>query len=270
MKLDKVIAYILTIIVALYFIFPLYVLFLYSFSDPKFTFYRSFPILYPVKLTLNNLLYAITSTALMPPLEKSVIVATLVGIITLILTIPAAYGLTRLNENIANGIVVLLFVTNLMPSIVVAIPIASEFVKIGLYDTPFGLALAQSLITIPMSTFLLLGTFQAIPKDIELQSRVDGANSIISFFAIDLPLALPGIIAAFLISWMTSWDEFTFAALLSPIHPTLPFEIYVSVTRGNLLAALALSFLITLPVIVLTLVLQKYLKGEYLAGGLKG
>ncbi len=159
MKLDKVIAYILTIIVALYFIFPLYVLFLYSFSDPKFTFYRSFPILYPVKLTLNNLLYAITSTALMPPLEKSVIVATLVGIITLILTIPAAYGLTRLNENLANGIVVLLFVTNLMPSIVVAIPIASEFVKIGLYDTPFGLALAQSLITIPMSTFPVSYTY---------------------------------------------------------------------------------------------------------------
>jgi len=69
---------------------------------------------------------------------------------------------------------------------------------------------------------------------------------------------------------MLSWDEFTFATILSPITPTLPYVIYTNITRGNILASSALALVLTLPVVILTIMLQRYLKGEYLSGGLHG
>ncbi len=266
---QKALMYILIVVILAYFMFPLYVLFLYAFTNPHYTFFRSYPYLYPVRLTLKNLLEA-AAPSLSGPAIKSLVVATLVGLITLALALPTAYGLSKINPLISYMVIVLLFITNLMPSIVIAIPIASTFVRLGLYNSDIGLALAQTLITLPMAAFILLGTFQSIPPELEWQARIDGASLLKAFYKVLMPLAAPSIAAVYMLSWLFSWDEFTFAVLLSPISPTLPVEIYISVDRGNLLAALALSFVLTIPAIVLVVLMQRYLRAEYLAGGLKG
>jgi trehalose transport system permease protein len=132
------------------------------------------------------------------------------------------------------------------------------------------LALAQELVVLPLAVFILLGTFQAIPRDLEYQARIDGAGLVRSVFGLIVPLGKIGAAVAFLLSWMFSWDEFTFAVILSPNNPTLPIVIYQDMTRGNILAAAAFALLVTIPVLILTALLQQYLKGEYLSGGLKG
>ncbi|MCH1770337.1 MULTISPECIES: carbohydrate ABC transporter permease [Metallosphaera] len=262
-------SYIGAIVVGAYFLFPLYVLFLLAFNSPTFTILARYPALLPISLTLNNLVVSLQGSAFIDPLVKSLETATLVGVITLVLAVPAGYGLSRLPRAIAYPILVLLLVTNMMPAIVIGIPIAVEFIKLHLFESVEGLALAQTLITLPLATFILQGTFSSIPSDLENQARVDGAGLLRRLFSILLPIAAPGIAAAFLISWMFSWDEFTYAILLIPYHSTLPVTIYSDVTRGNLLAGVAFSLVFTIPVIVLTFALQKYLRGEYLAGGIK-
>ena len=262
-------SYIGAIVVGAYFLFPLYVLFLLAFNSPTFTILARYPALLPISLTLNNLVVSLQGSAFIDPLVKSLETATLVGVITLVLAVPAGYGLSRLPRAIAYPILVLLLVTNMMPAIVIGIPIAVEFIKLHLFESVEGLALAQTLITLPLATVILQGTFSSIPSDLENQARVDGAGLLRRLFSILLPIAAPGIAAAFLISWMFSWDEFTYAILLIPYHSTLPVTIYSDVTRGNLLAGVAFSLVFTIPVIVLTFALQKYLRGEYLAGGIK-
>ncbi|QKQ99049.1 carbohydrate ABC transporter permease [Metallosphaera tengchongensis] len=263
-------AYIGAIFVGVYFLLPLYILFLLAFNTPQYTILARYPSFAPISLTLANLASSLQGSSFIDPLVKSLETATLVGIITVILAIPAGYGLSRLPRGVAYPILVLLLVTNMMPAIVIGIPIAVEFIKLHLFETVEGLSLAQTLITLPLATFILQGTFSSIPVDLENQARIDGAGLLRRLFSVLLPLAAPGIAAAFLISWMFSWDEFTYAILLIPFHSTLPVTIYSDVTRGNLLAGVAFSLVFTLPVIALTLALQKYLRGEYLAGGIKG
>jgi ABC-type spermidine/putrescine transport system permease subunit II len=69
---------------------------------------------------------------------------------------------------------------------------------------------------------------------------------------------------------MVSWDDFTFAVFLSPIHPTLPILIYIYITRGYILDAAAFSVMVTIPVVALVVILSRFLKGEFLAGGING
>ena len=266
----NILVYIGVIILGIYFLFPLYILVLLAFNSPKYTILKLYPSLLLQAPTLNNLITALQGTAFIDPFIKSLETATLVGLITIALAVPAGYGLSRIPRAIAYPILVLLLVTNMMPGIVIGIPIAVDFIKLGLYETVEGLALAQTLITLPLASFIMQGTFSAIPSDLENQARIDGANLFHRLFSVLIPLAAPGIVAAFLISWMFSWDEFTYAILLMPFHSTLPVTIYIDVTRGNLLAGIAFSLVFTIPVIVLSFALQKYLKGEYLAGGLKG
>lgn len=256
--------------VVVYFLFPLYILVLLAFNSPRYTLFAKFPSLLPIQLTLNNLESALQGSSFVDPFVRSLETATLVGVITLALAVPAGYGLSRLPRSIAYPVLTLLLVTNMMPAIVVGIPIAVEFVKLHIFETVQGLSLAQTLVTLPLATFILQGTFSSIPRDLENQARVDGADLLHRLSSVLIPLTGPGMAAAFLISWMFSWDEFTYAILLLPYHSTLPVTIYTDVTRGNLLAGVAFSLVFTLPVIVLTFALQKYVKGEYLSGGIKG
>ncbi|MEM3317832.1 MAG: carbohydrate ABC transporter permease [Metallosphaera sp.] len=262
--------YLGALILGVYFLFPLYVLVLLAFNSPSLTILAKYPSLLPLSLTLNNLKASLQGSGFLDPFMKSLETATLVGLITILLAVPAGYGLSRLPRSVSYPFLVLLLVTNMMPAIVIGIPIAVEFIKLHLFENVIGLALAQTLVTLPIATFILQGTFSSIPVDLENQARIDGADLFRRLFFVLLPLAAPGIAAAFLISWMFSWDEFTYAILLIPYHSTLPVTIYLDVTRGNLLAGVAFSLISTLPVLFITFALQKYLKGEYIGGGIKG
>lgn len=260
----------MVVVASLSLLFPLYVLFLIAFTPAKYTLAANNPLLYPGGFTLSNLINAFKGTNLLDPAVKSVETAFLVGGLSLVLGIPAAYGLSKLRPSVANSIATLLFAVNMLPAIVIAIPISVSFIKLHLYDSVLGLGLAQELVVLPLTIFLLLGAFQSLPKDLENQARVDGAGILRTLFTMLVPLAKAAVAAAFLLAWMLSWDEFTFAVILSPIHPTLPIVIYVNLTRGDILASSAFALLVTAPVVVLTAILQKYLKGEYLSGGMHG
>jgi trehalose transport system permease protein len=262
--------YALVIVASLLLLYPLYVLFLIAFSPAKFTLDALYPLQWPGGFTLHNLVNAFKSTNLIDPAVRSLETAFAVGALALLIGIPAAYGLSRLPFQLANTLSTLLFLVNMLPAIVIAIPISAQFIRLHLFNTVPGLALAQELIVLPLTIFLLLGAFQGLPKDLENQARVDGAGLLRTLYTIIVPLSKAAVVAAFLLAWMISWDEFTFAVILSPINQTLPIVIFTNLTRGDRLASSAFALLLTVPVVILTAVLQKYLKGEYLSGGMHG
>lgn len=265
--------YIGVVAILVFTFFPIYVLFLLAFTPASHTTIRApfnVPTLYPSGFTLQNLQGAFAIPEITAALIKSLETAFLVGGLALLIGIPAAYGLSRLSPRMASIISTTLFFANMLPAVTIAIPISATFLRLGLGESFIGLALAQELIVLPLTIFMLLGSFQSLPREIVSQARVDGAGLFTAIYLIIVPLARAGVAAAFILSWMMSWDEFTFAVFLAPAHPTLPILIYLYVTRGNILDAAAFSMIITIPVIILVVLMSSFLKGELLAGGLNG
>jgi len=262
-------------VISIFFLFPIYLIFLIGFTNQKYTIFSGRPPLIPPALTLVNLQEGLTgpNSQFLSSMFLSLEVAFFVGALALLIGIPTAYGLSRLGTRLAYGLTTVLFVVNMVPSITIAIPISVQFIKVGLYGSPISIGLTQELLALPVTVFLLVGAFQGLPKDLENQARVDGAGRMRAIYGNLVPLILPALVAAFLLAWMLSWDESTFALILyNPASSaTLPVNIFLSFTgRGSPTIGVAFSCIATIPVIILTVILQKYLKGEDLAAGVRG
>jgi trehalose transport system permease protein len=275
LTLPKIGLYVAIVLISLFFLLPIYIIFLIGFVPTGNTIYETIPALYPVSLTWANLSggLATSSSPFLGSMYLSIEVAFFVGALAIALGIPTAYGLSRLGSGLAYGITTVLFVVNMVPSITIAIPISVVFIKAGLYGSWLSIGLAQELLALPITVFLLVGSFQGLPRDLENQARVDGAGLGRAIYGNLVPLIVPGLVAAFLLSWMLSWDESTFALILynPAISATLPVNIFLAFTgRGIPAYGVAFSVIATIPVILLVVVLQRYLKGEDLAAGVRG
>jgi ABC-type glycerol-3-phosphate transport system permease component len=265
--------YIVAIILAIIFIYPLWILIIYTVQPAYLTFDKIYPSQIPLAFTLQNIIQSFKEVDLIGPLVRSLEVAILVGVIALGLAIPAGYGLSKLTSKISNKLIVFLFIINMMPGLVIAIPISIYFLHANLDNTIYGIAFAQELVVLPLSIFIILSGFRSLPKDLEYQARVDGATFSSTFFRILIPLIKVPLLVAFLLAWMTSWDEFTYAVIIAPIVPTdstFPVTLYNYVSRNLPLESATFALFATIPVIILAVILQKYLKGNYLSGGLVG
>lgn len=282
-KIGKVLIYLVVLILALVFLYPLWILIIYVFQPSYLTYGSVYPSQIPLGFTLRHLIDAFLKVDLVGPLIRSLETAFLVGFLALLMGIPAGYGLSKLSSKISNKLIIFLFIINMMPGLVIAIPISAYFfdiqrffihlgISITLDNSVFGIALAQELVVLPLTTFIALSGFRSMPRDLEFQARVDGASLGKAFYKVLLPLLRVPIMVAFLLAWMTSWDEFTYAVIIAPIVPTkstFPVTLYDYVSR-NLPQSATFALVATIPVIILAVVLQKYLKGQYLSGGLVG
>ncbi len=278
-KIGMILLYIAAIILAVVFFFPIWILILTAFQPSNLSVYAKYPSLILQSITLANVIssFKTPSNGLVGSLLRSLEVAFIVGFLALGLGIPASYGLSKISASISNKIIVLLFLVNMMPGLVIAIPIASDFIRLGIQNTSpyvvFSVAFAQELVVLPLTVFVILGGFRSLPKDLENQARVDGANFRTAFSRLLLPLNKIAILVAFLLAWMTSWDEFTYAVIVAPIAPsntTFPVTLQNYVSYGYPLISATFALVASIPVIILAVFLMKYLKGGYLSGGLIG
>ncbi len=265
--------YVTVVILALIFFYPLWILTIIVVQPAALTFSKIYPGQIPLAFTLYNIVSSFKEVDLTGPLLRSLEVAFLVGGISIGLGVPAGYGLSKLTNRISNKLILFLFIINMMPGLVIAIPISEYFLHANLDNTVLGVALAQELVVLPLSVFIMLSGFRSLPNDLEYQARVDGATFKNVFINILLPLIRVPILVAFLLAWMTSWDEFTYAVIIAPIAPsrsTFPVTLYDYVSRNLPLESATFALVATIPVVILAIFLQKYLKGQYLSGGLIG
>lgn len=211
----------------------------------------------------------LTSDILWPPLGKSLAVATWTMLGAILLAAPAAYVMSRLSPPVKYALLLVLFASRMVPEVGIALPVAVRFLRWGLLDTHLGLVLAHLIKTLPFVAWILVGTFEAIPVAVEEAAEVDGCHRFGVLTRVVLPLAMPGIAVAGLFAWLESWNEFTYALYLTLTENTLPLQTYYYVTRGTWFDSATYATLLTVPVIVLTACLQRYLKAGYLAGAVK-
>lgn len=210
-----------------------------------------------------------TFANLYAPLWKSFSVASLTTIIGIILAAPAAFVISRMPRAVKYSVILSLLFTRMFPDVGIALPIAARFISWHLTDTTIGLVLAHLIPNLPFLAWILVGTFEVIPVDLEKAAMIDGANRITALARIVFPIAASGIAVGSMFVWLNSWNEFIYARYLSSVASTLPIKTYEVITTGSFFTAAAYSTILTIPVIIITFILQRYLQSGMLSGAVK-
>jgi multiple sugar transport system permease protein len=207
-------------------------------------------------------------------IRNSAIVALATVIITVTLSTLAAYAAARLNFFGKRQISAVIVLVYLFPAIVLAIPLFVVFSRIGLQDSLAGLSIVYLAQTIPVALYMLRTYFETVPREIEEAAMVDGCNRLTVIRRVTLPLSAPAIASVSLYVFMIAWNEFLFAFLFLQADRdkwTLPLGLQqldtAEVAKTVLMAG---SVLISLPIIILFFVAERFLTEGLTAGGVKG
>jgi multiple sugar transport system permease protein len=233
------------------------------------------PFIYNVAPTLDNLKFLFLGTNYMRFLWNSVFVGVLVVIITLVLAIPAAYSLARLTGSWGEQAGIAIFLIYLVPPSLLFIPLFRMVVSFGLNNSTWSLVLVYPTISIPFATWLLMGFFKSIPRDMEEAAMIDGASRVTAFFRIVLPLSLSGVIAVVVFTFTLTLHEFVYAMtfISNSAQRTISVGVPIELIRGDVFfwqSLLAASVIVAIPVgIVYNLFLDRLIAG-FTMGAVKG
>lgn len=206
-------------------------------------------------------------------LVNTLVVAVFSTIIALLIGIPAAYALSRFPSYVSALLLVLALVFRALPRFAVVLPMYDLSKAIGIYDTTFALTIALVAINQPFTIWLLRNFFAEIPKELDEAAMIDGCSRIGMLRRIMIPLMTPGILTAGIFVFLFAFQEYLTALVLTDTgSKTVP--VFIATQLGQTLPMLqqagAASMLLTIPVVVIVFVAQKYLVAGLSDGAVKG
>lgn len=233
------------------------------------------PIAYlPTHPTLENYATLANSTPFASYFVHSLIVAILTTLIGVLLALLAAYGFVRFRFKGQQILLLSTVMVYLVPAIVLVVPLFIVMLSLGLVNTLEALIFSHLTFALPFSIWMLSGYLRELPRDLDEAAMVDGANRIQIFLRIIVPLALPGVVATGLFSFIVSWNDFVYAVMLATTDEvrTLPvgLQLFLSPERSTSWGILSAGGVVTsLPVAILFFFFQRYLIGGLTAGAVK-
>jgi trehalose transport system permease protein len=228
------------------------------------------PQLVVTNFTLRWWQEAFKSAGLTSPLIKSLVVASITTVLAIIIAAPASYVISRLRPAIRYTVVIGLLVTRMFPEFTIGISVATRFAGWHLLDTYLGLILAHLIGSLPFIAWILVGTFETIPIDLEEAAQIDGASRLGTLVRVVFPVAAGGIAVASLFVWLYSWNEFLYARLLTTNQLTLPLKVFQAIDRGTKQGMATVAAILTLPILLIVYFLQRHLRPGALTGAVKG
>jgi multiple sugar transport system permease protein len=186
--------------------------------------------------TLKHITKLLFETSYPQWLWNTMLVAVVATAVSIVASVLAAYAIVRLRFRGATYVGGAIFLAYLVPPSILFIPLASVVVKYGLFNTPFALILTYPTILIPFSTWLLMGYFKAIPYELEECALIDGASRWQILTRIIVPLAIPGLISAFIFCFTLCWNEFIYALafISSTENKTVPVAMVTAFVDGDI------------------------------------
>jgi multiple sugar transport system permease protein len=225
--------------------------------------------------TLEHLRLLFVDTNYLTFIRNTVIVGLAVTLITLALALPAAYALARLRLRWGERLGIAIFLVYLIPPTLLFIPMTRVIANLGLQETLWALILVYPTITIPISSWLLMGFFKGIPMDLEEQAMVDGHSRIGAIGRVVLPLMFPGIIAVIVFAFTLSAHEFIYALAFnkSSAVKTIATGVPTELVRGDVFFWQSLQgavILIAVPIaLIFNAFLDRFISG-FTMGAVKG
>ena len=204
---------------------------------------------------------------------NSLIVSTLTTILAVIVAVPAAYAFSRFRFPGRRFLFFSVLLRNMFPAVIFLVPLFILMRFLGLVNTHGSLVLTYLTFGLPLAIWLLKGFYDNIPVQLEQAARIDGATRFQAFILIVMPLSVPGIIATAIYSFIGAWNEYIYAYTFISRNDqlTLPVGVqrFFSENTTDFPGLMAASFMMSVPVVVLFLVLQKYFVRALTEGAVK-
>lgn len=228
------------------------------------------PVLIPDRFAWSNYLQVAASNRFPTYFLNSVLVTGGATLAALLVGVPAGYGIARMR---AGGAAVVILIARITPGLSYLIPLFLLFQWLGLLGTLWPQVIIHLVVTVPIVIWIMIGTFETTPIELEEAAFIDGASRFQVFRHVALPIAKPGIAVALILSVIFSWNNFVFGIVLASRETrTLPVAVYNMISFDQLswgpLAAAAL--IVTAPVLLLTVFAQRQIVAGLTAGAVKG
>lgn len=268
---QKVFTYACLILLAILILFPIYYMAIISLKLPR-DIYR-LPSLLPLRPTLSNYEQLFSQYGYLINIRNSLIVASLSTLISVFISVLAAYSLVRLRYRGRNWLGRLILFAYLTPASLLFIPLAVIINRLQLGNSLQGLIFVYLTFAAPLSTWLLMGFFRSVPVDLEEQAMVDGATRLQALFRILLPVIAPGLVAVSVFTFTGAWNELLLALIFttSPEVRTIPVALQYLITGdvfrwGQIMAGAVLA---AVPIMTLYYLSQRFVVQGLAAGAVK-
>ncbi|WP_127902311.1 carbohydrate ABC transporter permease [Solirhodobacter olei] len=236
---------------------PIYLLFLNSFSSPSAV--TGFPKHWLPSFNLDSLQFFIEFQGVASALWNSIQVATLTMVLSIVLGAPAGYALSRFEFRGKSLFRIMVLMTRAFPLPLLALPLAVMYIRVGLDDTPLGLALVHTTLALPFAVLITFSLFSGIPVELEEAAWTMGCTRAQAFRKVVLPLVMPGITASAIFAFVISWNEVFAASVLTVQHRTLTAFLLTSLDVSPLPLKFAGGFVLVLPALIFIFLVRKYL-----------
>lgn len=271
--LGKPLIFVGSVLVVLVCLFPFWWMALSSIKTLR-ELYTIPPIWWPESPTLGNYYKVLFESNIPRYFLNSVVISVGSTGLALVLAIFASYGFARFDFKGKPLLQACVLIGQLLPTAAIIVPLFVTLRVLGLVNTYWGLILVYMIITLPLSVWMLTSYFKAIPVELEEAAIIDGASRLGVLFRVTLPLSIPGIVAVIVYAFVTTWNEFIFALCFATDSSvkTLPIGLAEFSTEFNTDwgAVMAASVIMTLPIALLFLSMQRLFVGGLTAGATKG
>ena len=260
----------------LFALFPFYFMLVTSFkSNAELYNLQSVPFWIQTGVITDHYRYLFQRTEFLTWIKNSLIISVTATSISLVIAILAGYSLARLRFRGVGAFGTAVFITYLVPPTLLFLPLSQVVVWLGLSDTIWALIVTYPTFLVPFSTWLLMGYFRTVPREVEECALVDGASRMQTLLRIVLPMAVPGIVCATLFGFTLTWNEFIYA--LTFVSQTANKTAVVGVTsdliRGDIYywgSLMAGAILASVPVVICYVFFLDYYVSGLTAGAVKG
>jgi len=255
---------------AAFVILPLFWLVLTSLKDRS----ESYTIAWPSKLSLDNFTSVLWEYKIAKYFYNSGFIAVFTTIIILVLSVLAAYGFTKFEYKFSNSVLNLCVLLKMIPFITIIIPLYIMMAKLGLINTRLALILGNVSFNLPVAIWLLIPFFKEFPNELLEAAFIDGSSKLKTLISIVLPLAVPAIMVITIFMFISAWNEFMYALIMTTKQDIQPVTVAIANLTGkygvrfDLMTAAAVLYVI--PVVTITIIFQKNIIGGLTAGAVKG
>lgn len=266
----QVLDLLLGLVIVAVLLFPLYWMVNVSLTRPQDLLSRT-PSLFPQNPTLDGYVQAIQTQV--PSLVTSLIIALGTVLLTLALSLPAAFAMSKLKTRGTGAVLFLLLLAQMIPGVILASALFVIYNAVGLLNTYPGLILANATAAVPLAVIILRAFMLQVPDSLLEAARIDGASSFRVFSTIMVPLSRNAIVTASLFAFLFSWADFLNARSLTSGNEIVPFTLalfrFIGAQTTNWNAVMATAVLASIPATVLLILAQRYVAAGITAGAVK-
>lgn len=257
-KRNRALIQVACIAITLFMAVPIYLIAVASFTSRQGL--NKFPLaLWPQDFSTETMATFLNSTGIIPSTINSITVGIGTLILSSLIGAPSGYAIARFAFRGKDPYQLFLLFTRALPIVVLSVPLARVFLTTGLYDQPFGVILLHTALALPTTILITSSVFVSVPIDAEEAARIFGCTPVGAFLRVVLPLALPGIAAASIFTFVSSWNEVLGATILTFTQRTLPAQVLSSLSDSPLAFRFAGGLVLVIPALIFIAFMRKYL-----------